>query len=130
MGKRGSEYLCLKRADMGVWQGIAGGGEGSEAPLAAAIRETFEETGVKTSAMVDLHSVAKLPVVDVVGSYLWGENVAEIPEFSFCAEVPYDTQIKLSAEHTEYKWCTAKEALDLLEWDSNKQAIRQAEKIR
>lgn len=39
------EYLLLRRADSGVWQGIAGGGEDDEGPEDAATRETLEETG-------------------------------------------------------------------------------------
>ena len=42
----GPEYLVLKRADLSVWQGVAGGGEGDESPREAAIRETMEEVGV------------------------------------------------------------------------------------
>ena len=49
-----SEYLLLKRADMSVWQGVAGGGEGDETPLMAAIRETREEADVEISAFYDL----------------------------------------------------------------------------
>lgn len=41
----GPEYLVLKRADLSVWQGVAGGGEGDESPREAAIRETMEEVG-------------------------------------------------------------------------------------
>ena len=40
------EYALLRRSDQGLWQGIAGGGEGEEKPLEAAKRETYEESGI------------------------------------------------------------------------------------
>lgn len=70
-----NRYLVLKRADMHVWQGVAGGGEEGETPKEAAIRETFEETGVHIDSIRQFSSVAKLPVLDVVGSHLWGTGV-------------------------------------------------------
>lgn len=114
---------------MGVWQGVAGGGEGDETPIVAAIRETREETGVEISDIVDLKSVAELSVIDVAGCYRWGEDIRVIPEFAFLAEVPFDTEIKISGEHTEYLWCNSEHAMQLLEWDSNRQAITKAEQV-
>ena len=123
------EYLLLRRADSGVWQGIAGGGEDDEGPEDAAIRETLEETGVALSALVNLESVSRIPTFDVVGALLWGDVVTELPEHAFCAIVPADVRIILSAEHTESRWCGKDEALRLLEWESNKRAILKAEAL-
>lgn len=122
------EVLLLKRSDLGVWQGVAGGGEGDETPMETAIRETLEETGVLASDIVDLDSAEMLSVLDVAGYYRWGESVDFIPEYAFCADVPVDTSIKISSEHTEYRWCSPEEALDMLEWESNKRAIVLVEK--
>ncbi len=121
-----AEYLLLRRADMGVWQGVAGGGEGDETPVEAAIRETVEETGVSVSSVIDLESVEILSVLDVAGFYRWGHDVELLPEHSFLADVPFDTPIQLSCEHTEYLWCDLQQALELLEWDSNKRALSAA----
>lgn len=124
---RGFEYLLLKRADMGVWQGVAGGGEENETPTEAAIRETLEETGVHVSSIVDLDSVEMLSVLDVAGCYRWGNSVEFIPEYAFCADVSVDISIRISGEHTECRWCNLEQALNLLEWESNKRAIVLAE---
>ena len=119
-----AECLLLRRADKGVWQGVAGGGEGDETPAEAAIRETFEETGVLVTDVKDLESVEMLSVLDVAGYHRWGEEITTIPEFAFFADVSSDVSIHLSGEHTEYRWCSLDQALKLLEWDSNKRAIR------
>ena len=123
----GPEYLVLKRADLSVWQGVAGGGEGDESPREAAIRETMEEVGVSATRLIDLESVAMVPVLDVVGCYRWGDDVLEIPGYAFCVDVDANVVIRLSEEHAEYRWCSACEAFDLLEWDSNRKALCVAE---
>ena len=123
------EYLLLRRADSGVWQGIAGGGEDDEGPEDAATRETLEETGVALSTLVDLESVSMIPTLDVVGALVWGDDVTELPEHAFCAAVPANAQIILSGEHIESRWCEGDEALRLLEWESNKRAILKAEAL-
>ena len=124
-----TEYLLLRRADSGVWQGIAGGGEDDEGPEDAAIRETLEETGIALSALVNLESVSKIATLDVTGTLLWGEDMVELPEYAFCANVPANAQIILSGEHVESRWCERDEALRLLEWESNKRALLKAEAL-
>lgn len=64
-----------------------------------------------------------VPVLDVVGCYRWGDDVLEIPEYAFCVDVDTSVVVRLSEEHAEYRWCSAREALDLLEWDSNRKAL-------
>lgn len=92
----GPEYLVLKRADLSVWQGVAGGGEGDESPREAAIRETMEEVGASATRLIDLESVAMVPVLDVVGCYRWGDDVLEIPEYAFCVDVDANVVIRLA----------------------------------
>lgn len=123
------EYLLLKRADMGVWQGVAGGGEGDETPIVAAIRETREETGVEISDIVDLRSVAELSVIDVAGCYRWGEDIRIIPEFAFLADVLPMRKSKSVASILNTSGAIRNQAMQLLEWDSNRQAITKAEQI-
>ena len=41
----GLEYAVFRRADLGFWQAISGGGEGAETPLEAAKREALEDVG-------------------------------------------------------------------------------------
>ena len=43
-------------------------------------------------------------------------------EFSFAVNIS-DQSIKLSEEHSEYKWVSYEEAKSLLKYDSNKSAL-------
>ena len=105
-----AEYLVLRRADMGVWQFVSGGGEGSEAPLEAALRETREETGIDPKSIIALSPVAYIPVEAVSGEFAATANMKAIPEYSFLAIVAPGAEARLSAEHTECRWCSKGEA--------------------
>ncbi|MED1866047.1 NUDIX pyrophosphatase [Fictibacillus nanhaiensis] len=121
--KHGIEYAILKRSDMNYWQGIAGGGEMGENPEQSARREALEETGLGEGCrLIQLDSVTSLPVVHVVGHFLWGEEVLVIPEYSFGLEI-YDQTLNISKEHTAYKWVSYEEGVSELKWDSNKTAL-------
>lgn len=122
------EYALLKRADEGWWQGIAGGGEDLEQPLDAARRETFEETGIPpTSKFIQLDTIDSVPVTGFRDSYLWGDDVYVIPQYCFGVEAQ-EIQIKISREHTEYKWFSYEEAHELIKYDGNKTALWELDK--
>lgn len=117
------QYAIFNRSDYGYWQGIAGGGEDGETPIESAKREAFEEAGIiRECPYITLDSVSSLPVEDVVGGFLLGEEVYVIKEFSFGVKVP-TKNISLSKEHFNYKWLCFEEAVTLLKWDSNKTAL-------
>ena len=117
------EYALLKSAERGVWEAVAGGGEGNETLLEAAKRETFEETGIRIeSSFIQLDTVAPVPVTRFRDSYLWGNDVYVIPIHYFGA--PADSrQILLSQEHAEYRWLKYRDAYDLLKFDDDKIAL-------
>jgi dATP pyrophosphohydrolase len=117
------EYALLKRADEGWWQGVAGGGEAQEGPLEAARRETYEETGIPpTSEFIPLDSVESIPVSGFRDSYLWGEDVYVIPQYAF-GVASQNAQIRISPEHTEYRWFPYEEARELIRYDGCKTAL-------
>ncbi|HDR6312442.1 TPA: NUDIX pyrophosphatase [Bacillus cereus] len=117
------QYAIFKRSDYGYWQGIAGGGEDDETPTESAKREAYEEAGIlREFPYIKLDSVSSLPVEDVVGEFLWGDDVYVIKEFSFGVKVP-TKNISLCKEHSNYKWLCFEEAVTLLKWDSNKTAL-------
>jgi dATP pyrophosphohydrolase len=121
--KDGIYYAIFRRSDSAnCWQGIAGGGEGQETLIAAAKREAFEEAGIiRSNKYLKLDSYATLPVVNVCG-FEWGPKILVIPEYCFGVEVKKG-QIRLSREHTSFKWVSYHSAMKLLKWDSNRNAL-------
>ena len=115
------EYLLMQRADLGVWQWVAGGGEDDETPLEAARRELEEETGYLQEPR-QLDSRSAIPVADVCGSLAYGMERPILMEFAFAVEVTF-TPVRISKEHTEIAWLTYEEARSRLNWDSNRTAL-------
>lgn len=116
------KYCIFKRKDLKVWQGIAGGGEEGEIPMETAKRETFEEAIITTkNKFTKLSSISSIPV-EAISGFIWGKDTLVIPEYSFGVEV-HDRNIHLKNEHTTYKWVNYAEAIDKLEWDSNRTAL-------
>ena len=112
------------RSTRNIWQFVAGGAEDKETPIEAAIRELSEETGIniKEEDLIVLDSKTTIPVVNVTGTYTWGEDVFVVPEYAFAVDAT-NFQIKLSNEHTEFKWLEYNKAMDILTYDSNKSAL-------
>src|SRR5229473_513316 len=123
-GRDGLRYAILRRKANtgGYWQFIAGGGHVGESPAQAARREAFEEAGVSPrSRFIRLDASAMLPVEHVDG-FRWGPDVLVIPEFCFGVQT-VDTAIRLSREHTEFRWVSYQSAMRQLHWDSNRTAL-------
>ena len=112
-------YCIFKRDSLKFWQGVSGGGQGNETPEETARRELKEETGI-IGDVERLDSVASIPSENI-GNYNW-EGVYVVPEYSFGVEVK-NKSIKISEEHSEYKWLTFKEAVKSVKYDSNKTAL-------
>lgn len=114
-------FYCIFLRKSGIWQGISGGVEDDEGLIDTVKREVFEETGIVVSDIIELSSVSSIPVIDVVGDYIFGSDVYVIPEYSFGVECSGD--IVLSFEHKDYKWMSYDEAIKCLKYDSNKTAL-------
>lgn len=117
-------FAIFKREDMGIWQGLAGGGEEGELPVDAAKRESQEEAQLPLdSVFCRLASIATIPVEDIHG-FIWGPEIVVIPEYSFGVELK-SKKLVIGKEHDAYKWVNFKDALSVLNWDSNKTAMRE-----
>jgi dATP pyrophosphohydrolase len=104
------------------WQPVSGGGEDDEAPIDTARREVNEETGIDSGAdIIALDSLATIPVPPTAWM-LWGPEVLVIPEYSFGVHAS-ETEIRLSPEHTEFRWVDYATAQEMLRFDSNKNAL-------
>lgn len=126
------EYCIFRRKDIQVWQWISGGVEDIDKDMiSAAKREIYEETGILDDVnIIGLEGFTKIPVVNIVKEFKWGEDVFYSEEYSFAVNFE-DKKIKISDEHSEYKWTSYDKAKTLLKYDSNKSALWELnEKIR
>jgi len=114
-------FLIGRRADNGEWQAISGGGENRESLLDAAIRELYEETSLTGIDWIQLDSMCMLPRVFYSDHEKWNTHPYVIPEYAFSVKVSGEPQ--LSSEHTQFRWCKASEASELLKYDSNRIAL-------
>ena len=110
------EYLLLKRLPErnGFWQPVTGGVEEGETRDEALRREVMEETGVKNIVAV------------IEGLYYFEFSDPNLnQEYVYGVEISLSEKIVLDQkEHSEYRWCSFQEALQLLHWKENKEALR------
>lgn len=119
------KFAVFKRADMGIWQFISGGGEDGETPLETAKRECFEEANIpQDTVFYELDAISTIPAEIFSEQYRknWGRCCFVIKEYKFAFKLT-DDRIKISEEHSEYKWVSYEEAMTLLKYDSNRTAL-------
>jgi dATP pyrophosphohydrolase len=128
-GGDGHEFLVLERAPdrQGYWHVVAGALEWGESAAAAAERELLEETGLAAS------------VEDLGGEYAYrlddeppevrarfAPEVEEIKIHAFAAEAPAGWEPRLDEEHVGYRWCSAADAVEIVEYEEPRAAVREA----
>ena len=110
------EYLLLKRLPErnGFWQPVTGGVEEGETRKEALCREIREETGIKNiiAVLEDLY-LFEFSDPNLNQEYVYGVEVS-----------PSEEIVLDRKEHSEYRWCSFQEALQLLTWKENKKALR------
>ncbi|MEJ5305499.1 MAG: NUDIX pyrophosphatase [Ignavibacteria bacterium] len=113
------KFLLLKRSPNekypNIWQMVTGKIRDGEKAYETALRELKEETGL---------AAEELFTVPIVNSVYLSETdeVCLIPVF--LCRVNEKSEIKISEEHSEYKWLNAEEAEKLLNWEGQKKSIR------
>lgn len=114
------EVAVFHRADYAVWQFVSGGGEDAETPLEAATRELREEIGLDGAKPTPLDSMAMLPACWFDAWPSWDPSIYVIPEHAFAVQT---SEVTLCPEHDDMRWCSVREAMEILRFDSNRHAL-------
>lgn len=124
------EYLLLRRISSrgGFWQGVTGGVHEGEDLAEAARRELKEETGLVPSALEKIDFSYSF-TVDDEWRHLYAPDVKEITEYVFIAYVEADKPTLDQREHDEWRWCRFEEALKLLRWMGNREALKRCDRL-
>jgi dihydroneopterin triphosphate diphosphatase len=134
------EVLLIERADKpGYWQSVTGSKDTVEEPLIeTAIREVFEETGIRIDAAaqngVSVDNLRDWRLSNIYEIYpVWrhryAAGVTKNTEHVFGLLVPRDIPITLAPrEHLNYMWLPYREAADKCFSPSNAEAILQLPK--
>jgi len=115
------EYAIFRRMDDRQWQGVAGGGESGETPLAAASRELAEESGL-TGPVYRLDCRDTVPARYFSAWPTWPAGTYVVEQYFFAAAAGTE-KIVLSDEHSQYVWLSYQDADRLLRYDSNRTAL-------
>ncbi len=112
------EFLLLKRSPKqyypNIWQMVTGKIKENELAYQTALREIKEETSLTPE---------NIWVAPTVNSFYSPDKdyICLLPVFA--AKVKFDSEVKLSKEHTEYKWLSPEEAKNLLAWDGQRKSV-------
>ncbi|MEZ9710961.1 NUDIX pyrophosphatase [Vibrio breoganii] len=99
-----TKLLLMKRVKGGFWCHVAGSIEADETAVEAIIREFDEETQIQVTELYNAQFLEQFFEASV--------NVIElIPVFVVLCSA--NQEVELNDEHTEYKWCSLSEALEL-----------------
>jgi len=112
------EFLLLKRSEKeiygGLWQMVTGKIKNGEKAFESALREMKEETGLTPK---------KFWTAPNINSFYDHKEDCVILLPVFVALVNENSQVKLSEEHTEFKWTGSKNAKILLAWPGQRKSV-------
>lgn len=120
----------LKRVENrgGFWQGVTGAPENRETLFEGAKRELFEETGYTSFTLIKTDVSYIIPMEDRWED-IYPKDTTEIPEYLFIAIIHQSDPPKIDPiEHNKWNWCSYEDAMTLLKWDDNKNALEYVQK--
>ena len=114
------EFLLLLRSDAkiyaGTWRMVGGKLEGDEACWQAALRELGEETNLVAERLLTVPYVNRF--------YEWKhDRINDIPVF---VALVGGADPSLDAEHSEFVWLSAEEAVSRLPWPGQREGLKAA----
>lgn len=117
----GNEFLILKYG-MGHWGLVKGNVEKGEDKKETILRELEEETGIKDAEIMDNFE-------EKTEYYytLKGEKIHK--RVTYLLLSVNTKEVKLSYEHTDYKWLPFEEAIAQLDYDDVKKALTKADNL-
>jgi len=121
------QYLVMKRTleREGFWQPVTGGLQEGETRVEALRREVLEETRIKDFVRIieDVH------YFEYSGPH-FVKGFDFIKEYVFGVEISSTEKVVLDgSEHSEFRWCNLQEALGLLKWKENKEALSRLNEV-
>ncbi len=126
-------WLLLKRSPDrgGFWQGVTGAIEPGETIENAAYRELAEETSLAPVWLRPAHLQYQITLrPEWTVRYNFDPAITTITEHVFWARLSDDASPVISNEHTEFRWLTLNEALPLLKWPKNIEALNMVARLQ
>ncbi|OOF56905.1 dihydroneopterin triphosphate diphosphatase [Rodentibacter myodis] len=125
--KETNNVLMLQRQDdPDFWQSVTGSIEKGEMPQDAAIRELWEEVRLKISenstALFDCNECVEFEIFPHF-RYKYAPHITHAREHWFLCAVDEEFVPQL-AEHLDFKWVSAQEAVKMTKSPNNAEAIR------
>ena len=125
--KSTNHVLMLQRQDDSTfWQSVTGTSEANETLRATAIREVWEEVGLKieenSSALFDCKESIEFEIFPHF-RYKYAPNVTQCHEHWFLLAVEQEFEPILS-EHLAYQWVSPEQASQMTKSSNNAEAIR------
>lgn len=121
-------YLILKRKLHWIgWEFPKAGVEQKESLINCVKRELKEETNLKP---------LEIKKFNISGKYLYNKKIKDRPgikgqtfEKVYAIKTKFNKNIKLSKEHSDFRWLKFKEAYKLLTWKNQKKVLKEVHKF-
>lgn len=117
--------LLLRRvAPFDFWQSVTGSLNEKESPAAAAARELFEETGLRTEGAFEETGVSRIFTIDPRWRDRFPPGVVENLEHEWRYRLPAARDVTTNpAEHSAWRWMPMEQAADKVWSWTNREAI-------